>query len=912
MSNRLRHTQHVRGRLELPWPRSTWTGCWRGARAGGAPRDPVPADGTLVAEIDEAGPEDTAAAIEARARAFDDGPWPQTSARERGDLLLRVADLLVRDKAWSPGPSRSTPASGWSRASTTSTTWSASSATTATSPPRSPAGSSTPGNPDVVSRIVHEPVGVCGLITPWNYPLLQTAWKVAPCLAAGNTFVLKPSELTPHTAIQLMRLLEEAGLPAGVANLVLGAGPGRGRAARRGPARRPGLVHRRPRHRQADHGHRRSHGEEGRARARRQEPQHRLRRRRPRGGARLRAHRGVPALRPGLLGRRAPGRRGVDPRRVRRRARRPGRADPARRSVRRQGRDRPADLRSPPRQGRGVRRRGVAEGAVLRCGGTRPDDPALADGFYLPPDGPRRLPQWMRSSRTSRSVRCSPSRRSPTRTRRCAIANDSIYGLAGAVWTQNAGRAERVAGRLRMGTVWINDYHPYVPQAEWGGYKQSGIGRELGQVGLEEYRETKHVWHNIRPGAQALVRRIGGVSVAMTAGRRYDFVIVGGGSAGCALANRLSADPGTRCWSSRRGGRTSGSTRSSTCRRRCRIPIGNRLYDWKYESEPEPHMDGRRVYHARGKILGGSSSINGMIFQRGNPLDYERWAADAGMEDLGLRPLPALLQADGDLPRGRGPVAWRQRAARPRARSGDEPAVRRLLRGRPAGRLPADRRRQRLPPGGLRALRPQRPPRPAAQRRPRVPPPGEARKNLRVETLALVTGSCVEGNRAIGVDYHRAGRGDRRVKAGEVILCGGAINSPQLLLLAGIGPKADLEALGIHVVADLPGVGSNMQDHLEVYIQYACKQPVSIGPWLKHRHKPRIGAEWLFLRSGVGATQPLRGRRVHPQQRRRRLPEPDVPLPADRDPVRRVPAGRRARLPGAHRPDVLRRPRGSP
>jgi choline dehydrogenase len=132
--------------------------------------------------------------------------------------------------------------------------------------------------------------------------------------------------------------------------------------------------------------------------------------------------------------------------------------------------------------------------------------------------------------------------------------------------------------------------------------------------------------------------------------------------------------------------------------------------------------------------------------------------------------------------------------------------------------------------------------------------PVRNRPNLRVETLATVTGLVREGNRVIGLDYRRAGRGARRVHAGEVVLCGGAINSPQLLLLSGIGPKEDLEALGIPVVVDLPGVGSNLQDHLEVYVQYASKQPVSIGPWLKHRYKPWIGAEWLFLRRGVGAS----------------------------------------------------------
>ncbi|WP_143264386.1 aldehyde dehydrogenase family protein, partial [Amycolatopsis kentuckyensis] len=199
-------------------------GEWVDAVDGGRREIRCPADGSLVATVAEGTAKDTEAAIAAARRAFDTGPWPGTPAHLRGDLLLRAADLLDRDaeafaRAESLDTGKRLVESRYDMADIAACLryfgkLAAQDAGRVVDT----------GNPDAFSRIVHEPVGVCGLITPWNYPLLQTVWKIAPALAAGNTFVLKPSELTPHTAILFLKLLTEAGLPPGVGNLVLGAG----------------------------------------------------------------------------------------------------------------------------------------------------------------------------------------------------------------------------------------------------------------------------------------------------------------------------------------------------------------------------------------------------------------------------------------------------------------------------------------------------------------------------------------------------------------------------------------------------------------------------------------------------------------------------------------------------------------
>jgi choline dehydrogenase len=339
----------------------------------------------------------------------------------------------------------------------------------------------------------------------------------------------------------------------------------------------------------------------------------------------------------------------------------------------------------------------------------------------------------------------------------------------------------------------------------------------------------------------------------------FDFVIVGGGSAGCALASRLSADPDNRVLVLEAGRQDYKWDTFIHMPAALTYPIGNRFYDWKYESEPEPFMNGRKIYHARGKVLGGSSSINGMIFQRGNPLDYERWAADPGMETWDFahclpyfKKMETCLAGGGQWRGHEGPLVLERGPASSPLFTAFFEAVQQAgyeltedVNGyRQEGFAPFDRNVHR----GRRL---------SAARAYLHPVMG--RPNLRVECLAFVTRILFEDKRAVGVEYRRGPGQAKTASARDVILCGGAINTPQLLQLSGVGNAGELGRLGITVVADVPGVGENLQDHLEVYIQYGCKLPVSVQPALKWRNRPWIGANWLLRRSGPGATNHFEG-----------------------------------------------------
>ncbi|MGP5031998.1 aldehyde dehydrogenase family protein [Glutamicibacter arilaitensis] len=461
-----------------------------------------PANGEAVATVSEAGEADSIKAIEAARRSFDSGIWSSVPAAQRGDFLLKAAEQLVARKA------------EFALAETLDTGKRLVESELDMDDIIScfryfgklagqEAGRVVDANdPNVISRIDYEPVGVAAMITPWNYPLLQAAWKIAPALAAGCSFVLKPAELTPSTAILMMEFLKDLGLPAGVANLVTGAGAQAGAvlsehkdvdlvsftgglvtgrkvaAAAAGTVKKvalelggknPNVVFADADFDAAlDNALNGAFVHSGQVCS---------------AGARLVIHESIAE-------------KFVDE--LVRRAQQITLGGPFDQKAETGALISAAHLEKVD----AYVQAGIAEGARVRCGGrraTEQDGAGLGSGhFYLPTV----IDQVTGSMSVAQDEAFGPTitvETFSTEDQAVAIANDTIYGLAGAVWSQDAGKAARVAKRLRHGTIWINDYHPYLPQAEWGGFGQSGVGRELGPTGLGEYQEAKHVYQNLNP-----------------------------------------------------------------------------------------------------------------------------------------------------------------------------------------------------------------------------------------------------------------------------------------------------------------------------------------------------------------------------------------------------------------------------